>query len=118
MFEHLKNHQHGEIWRRLVQLQPTTSLEPFLELGPVESLLESGRGVIYHYTTVIGLQGILETNRLWASAAYYLNDSSEVEYGSRLLHQELSTWLTANQSNPCFAVDVLQGLDAIFSSPL
>lgn len=116
MFEHLKRHRDGKIWHRLIQPQPTAILDSLYETD--EPSLEFGRGVLYHYTTVNGLQGILETNRLWASAAYYLNDSSEVEYGSHLLHDELSVWRTANQNNPCFAADVLQGLDEIFSSPL
>ena len=39
---------------------------------------------IYHYTMTEGLKGIVETNSLWATSAYYLNDTSEIEYGCRL----------------------------------
>ena len=41
-------------------------------------------GQLFHYTTVAGLQGIIENNCLHASAAYFLNDSSEIEYGIRV----------------------------------
>jgi hypothetical protein len=37
--------------------------------------------VLYHYTTQGGLLGILRDNCIWATAAHYLNDSSEYAYG-------------------------------------
>src|SRR5208282_343191 len=49
-------------------------------------------GRLFHYTTVSGLQGIVETNCLHASAAYFLDDSSEIEYGRRLLNEVLEQW--------------------------
>jgi hypothetical protein len=36
---------------------------------------------MYHYTTQAGLLGILRDNCIWATAAQYLNDSSEYAYG-------------------------------------
>ena len=33
---------------------------------------------IFHYTSICALEGILETNTLWATQATYLNDSSEM----------------------------------------
>lgn len=47
--------------------------------------------VLYHYTTQAGLLGILESNCLWATAAQYLNDSSEYEYGLQLIADRLSS---------------------------
>lgn len=49
-------------------------------------------GCVYHYTTVAGLQGIVETNCLHASAAYFLNDTSELEYGRKILGSVLEQW--------------------------
>ena len=40
---------------------------------------------LYHYTTAEGIQGIVEKGRFHASAAYYLNDSSEIDYGCEVL---------------------------------
>jgi len=37
--------------------------------------------VLYHYTTQAKLLGILKSNCMWATAAQYLNDASEYEYG-------------------------------------
>jgi hypothetical protein len=40
---------------------------------------------IFHYTTAAGLLGIVKSNRLWASDLLYMNDSTEVEYGRKLI---------------------------------
>lgn len=42
------------------------------------------RSHVYHYTTSEGVKGIIESKSLWATGAYYLNDTSEIEYGCRL----------------------------------
>lgn len=49
--------------------------------------------MLFHYTTAEGLKGIVETNELWASSAYFLNDSAEVTYGYGVLRQVLDEWL-------------------------
>jgi hypothetical protein len=51
------------------------------------------RGVLYHYTTAEGLKGIVEHHELWATSAYYLNDSSEIMYGYGILDEALGQWL-------------------------
>jgi hypothetical protein len=55
-------------------------------------------GVLYHYTTAEGLKGIIENQELWATSAYYLNDSAEILYGYRLLDLALENWLM--RANP------------------
>jgi hypothetical protein len=55
-------------------------------------------GLLYHYTTAEGLKGIIEQEELWATSAYYLNDSAEILYGYRLLRFAIETWL--KQANP------------------
>ena len=40
---------------------------------------------LYHYTTAAGLIGLLQSNRVWASHAGFLNDASEVVYAQRLV---------------------------------
>jgi hypothetical protein len=42
-----------------------------------------------HYTTADGLYGIIQNGTLRASAAYYLNDSSEMDYGCQLFTEML-----------------------------
>jgi hypothetical protein len=55
-------------------------------------------GLLFHYTTAEGLKGIIEENELWATSAYFLNDSSEITYGYGVLDEVLNEWIT---KNPC-----------------
>ena len=55
--------------------------------------------LLYHYTTAEGLKGIVENDELWASSAYYLNDSSEIYYGCGLLRDVIDEWIK-NSSRP------------------
>ncbi len=43
--------------------------------------------LLYHYTTIGGLQGIVESRCLWASDVRYMNDSAELQYIIRLLRE-------------------------------
>jgi len=52
--------------------------------------------VLYHYTSAEGLRGIIENNELWATSAYYLNDSAEMFYGYNVLREVLDQWLKEN----------------------
>ncbi|MEG0282003.1 MAG: DUF2971 domain-containing protein [Clostridia bacterium] len=46
--------------------------------------IELYNGILYHYTAVEGLLGIINSNNIWASSFPFLNDSSEIVYGRRL----------------------------------
>jgi hypothetical protein len=56
-------------------------------------------GLLFHYTTAGGLKGIIESNELWASSAYFLNDSSEITYGYALLTEVLDQCISDNPRN-------------------
>jgi hypothetical protein len=43
--------------------------------------------LLYHYTTSSGLQGILESKSLWATDMAYLNDSTELKFGSTMIRE-------------------------------
>ena len=45
--------------------------------------------ILYHYTDVHGLRGVLESGELWASSIHHLNDSQELAYGVELLRSIL-----------------------------
>lgn len=45
---------------------------------------------LYHYTGIGGLLGIVETGKIWASHAYYLNDSKEILHACEVLSAVLS----------------------------
>ena len=44
---------------------------------------------LFHYTTIKGLQGIVENRSIWATDTRYLNDFSENSYSKKILRQEL-----------------------------
>ncbi|YAL81813.1 DUF2971 domain-containing protein [Dermacoccaceae bacterium W4C1] len=46
-------------------------------------------GLVWHYTNAAGLLSILGSNTLWATAAPFLNDSGEMQFGADMLAQEL-----------------------------
>jgi hypothetical protein len=52
--------------------------------------------ILFHYTSAEGLKGIIESNELWATSAYYLNDSAEMFYGYNVLKEVLDQWLSEN----------------------
>lgn len=51
--------------------------------------------VLYHYTNTGGLEGILESGKLWATDYRYLNDASEVTYAHSLLVEAIEKRLSA-----------------------
>lgn len=53
-------------------------------------------GFLYHYTTAEGLKGIIENNELWATSAYFLNDSAEIIYGCSVLKDAIEQWMVNN----------------------
>jgi hypothetical protein len=53
-------------------------------------------GPIYHYTTATGLHKIVETNCLHASSAFFMNDTSELEYCRKVLADVFEKWRLDN----------------------
>jgi hypothetical protein len=53
-----------------------------------------------HYTTADGLRGIIHSGTLWASGAFYLNDSSEIDYGCQLFIETLSKAIAEEERDP------------------
>ena len=46
--------------------------------------------VLYHYTTLQGLKGILQTKSLWCTDTSSLNDPMELKYGKKLIIDKLN----------------------------
>jgi hypothetical protein len=57
--------------------------------------------LVWHYTDGRGLLSILAGDVLWATASGYLNDTSEVELGNRLVLERFTA--LADAKNPVFA---------------
>lgn len=58
-----------------------------------ERLTHTETPVMYHYTTLEGLQGIIDSSDLWLTESQFLNDASEVNHGielSREIFNELN----------------------------
>src|ERR1017187_463920 len=51
---------------------------------------------LFYYTNADGLRGIIENNELWATSAYFLNDSTEIIYGYGILDEVLKDWIAVN----------------------
>jgi hypothetical protein len=74
---------------------------------------------LYHYTTAEGLKGIVENHEIWATSAYYLNDSAEIAYGCKVATEAMASWAMrktpAEKSFPSAMVEMLR---AVFTSDL
>lgn len=58
--------------------------------------LANYKGKLWHYTTNVGMLGILGTNKLWATHFSYLNDHSEGKYGKALALNVLKDYIKEN----------------------
>src|SRR2546423_10494745 len=45
--------------------------------------------LLYHYTSADGLLGMLQGRQLWATNVRFMNDTSELAYGIRLVREVL-----------------------------
>jgi hypothetical protein len=79
-------------WREAVRLR---IIPPFPETPPV----------LYQYTRLEGLMGIVKSNEVWLTDYSYLNDTSEVHYGLRLAKERFGAVAHARPD----AAEVLKG---------
>lgn len=85
------------------------SLAKLMKIGSPDNL--------YHYTTAAGIQGIAEKSRFYASAAYYMNDSSEIDYGCEVFANILNASLPKiDQAENSLAVLAQHGVSKAFSN--
>jgi Protein of unknown function (DUF2971) len=54
---------------------------------------------LFHYTNAAGLQGIINSNELWLSGLFHMNDPSELAYGIEVALEELDK-ATQNAHKP------------------
>jgi hypothetical protein len=73
------------------------------------------RPFVFHYTTGEGLKGIIQNRCLWATGAYYLNDTSEIESGCSLAANVVQQCVASAHSS--FSRAVLQQARALLSDP-
>jgi hypothetical protein len=68
------------------------------------------RSWLYHYTSAVGLEGILRARSLWATDAAFLNDWQEIHYGAEPLIEIMKTYLADNPPAPPIAKTNDQGV--------
>jgi hypothetical protein len=59
----------------------------------------NGELTLYHYTTEIGLLGILESQSIWCSHIQYFNDPAEWVYGEKLVVNKINDILLHNNDS-------------------
>lgn len=71
---------------------------------------EKCQKLLYHYTDILGLEGILGAQCLWATSIRYLNDSQEFKYGfgvlEKLVNERRKNFPVRNE---LYWSDLLQG---------
>jgi hypothetical protein len=55
-----------------------------------DRLLTGLPDTLFHYTTIEGLIGIIQSQRIWATNARYLNDASELRYAADLIEDRIN----------------------------
>jgi hypothetical protein len=55
------------------------------------------KGLLYHYTTLNGLLGIVRSRTLWASDVRYMNDSAELKHSADLIRLEVQERIVRGQ---------------------
>lgn len=53
------------------------------------------KGLLYHYTTLTGLLGIVGSSKLWAGDIRYMNDSAELKHSADLIRLEVKERIAA-----------------------
>jgi hypothetical protein len=53
--------------------------------------------ILYHYTNSTGAIGIIEKGQVWASDTAFLNDPSEITYGSNLINEVWTSFKTGTK---------------------
>lgn len=72
--------------------------------GPVLELLD---GLIWHYTTAVGLEGIISSNVFWAGSAEFMNDSNELRTGQQVLVKEFEKLRGGLSPEVCAHVEMI-----------
>jgi Protein of unknown function (DUF2971) len=70
--------------------------------------------LLFHYTDSFGLQGIVESQRLWASNALYLNDATELVHAQRAL-QVVLQWQREQARGEASATFIERGKETLLS---
>jgi hypothetical protein len=70
-------------------------------------LSKPNQSTIYHYTSLGGFKGIIESQDFWLTESDFLNDSTEIEHGIDLARQVFQSFCEQNSSPIASILEVL-----------
>jgi hypothetical protein len=79
-----------QLWESTDQIEELESLQTSWRTEWAKRHQYIPNDTLYHYTTIHGLEGILKSGKLWMTKAEYLNDSTEIRYGERVVDELLA----------------------------
>jgi hypothetical protein len=74
--------------------------------------------VLHHYTDAFGLHGIITSNSLWATAAQFSNDLSEIQYSVSMAHAVMDDVWPAQKNLSPWEEMIFEHLKGFFTVPL
>lgn len=83
----------------MISLSPIKEIEDTIKLFErkywlqLHSTKKNEELVLYHYTTVEGLKGILGNRAFWCTEINYLNDTLELKYGRNIIIDRLNSFV-------------------------
>src|SRR5215471_8224432 len=93
-------------------------MDRWLELLKDEPLRMTNAPLLHHYTDAFGVQGIISSNSLWATATQFSNDLSEIEYAVSIATDVIDeVWGSKKKMTPWERV-LAQHLTQLFNTPL
>ena len=71
--------------------------------------------LLFHYTSGVGLKGIIETGKIWTTKIHYLNDRLELELAFEYIRDEINHQINSGNTNHSTEelTDMLGALDSI-----
>jgi hypothetical protein len=110
-FDKTDLHLAGSAFNKLLKVNHTRDF--------ATSRLAPPTGLVFHYTSADGLKGMVEQDEIWATSAYFLNDSAEITYGYGPLKEVLEDWIATNPSaEHAFCAALAQDLQRSFGQNL
>lgn len=77
--------------------------------------MEGENNILYHYTSMKGLLGIIQERSIWATNILYLNDSSEYKHARDLIVKEINEQKAAIRDTADIKRKVLDSLDQMLN---
>src|SRR4030067_1963071 len=80
----------------------------------IDDILETHpQTILYHYTSLNGLLGIVKSRSLWASNIFYFNDASEITYARDILKRVITeSKESVGKKEKCFLCEFYAWLDS------